>query len=123
VITTSCIRPCYVLAISSDCAGQALANGNMVGYEIDFLGANFVGSPSMFENVTSAHTWYAGMARAAEERGITIQYCLSYPSDILISVRNYKIICLQNTFPSLAVAVAAGVPVSYQRACIGGLCQ
>lgn len=52
-------------------------------YEIDFLDSNFQGSASMFEDVHAADTWYEGMARAALERGIAIQYCLPSATDIM----------------------------------------
>ena len=58
----------------------------MKAYEIDFLLSNFQGSASMFETVGSADEWYGGMARAALERGIAIQYCLSSPTDMLQSL-------------------------------------
>lgn len=50
------------------------------------MASNFQGSASMFESVTSADEWYGGMARAALERGIAIQYCLPSATDMLQSL-------------------------------------
>ena len=63
--------------------GEQLTGGRFTLYEIDFLDANFRGSASMFESVSAASQWYRGMADAAEERNITIQYCLASMTDIL----------------------------------------
>ena len=54
--------------------GNRQTGGRMKTFEIDFLDANFRGSASMFESVTAADEWYAGMADPALSRGITIQY-------------------------------------------------
>ena len=53
-----------------------MTGGRFSTYEIDFLDYNFQGSPAMTEDVYAADRWYSGMARAATERGIAIQYCL-----------------------------------------------
>ena len=66
--------------------GGELTGGRFALYEIDFLDANFRGSASMFETVHSADEWYAGMANAAAERNVTIQYCLASATDILESL-------------------------------------
>jgi len=44
---------------------------------------NFRGSASFFADVDAADRWYDGMAAAALERGIAIQYCLPSATDIL----------------------------------------
>jgi hypothetical protein len=59
----------------------------MVAFETDFMGLVFSGSPANFETVHSALEWYNGMTKAAEERNVVIQWCLAYPSDMLISTR------------------------------------
>lgn len=41
----------------------------------------------MFESVYSADQWYAGMADAAFERSITLQYCLPSPTDIMVALK------------------------------------
>ena len=56
-------------------------------FEIDFLDSNFQGSASMFESVYAAEQWYAGMADAALERSITLQYCLPSATDIMIALQ------------------------------------
>lgn len=68
-------------------AQHAGGRENFVAYEIDFLDSNFAGSSSMFETVYSADLWYAGMADAALERGLVIQYCLPSATDMLQSLR------------------------------------
>ena len=40
----------------------------------------------MTADVHAAERWYGGMARAAHERNLTIQYCLPSATDILISL-------------------------------------
>lgn len=40
----------------------------------------------MFEDVNSADMWYAGMADAALEHGIAIQYCLPSATDMMVSL-------------------------------------
>ena len=41
----------------------------------------------MFESVYAADKWYAGMADAAFERGLVLQYCLPSVTDILESLK------------------------------------
>ena len=65
---------------------------NFAAYEIDFLDSNFAGSASMFETVASADEWYAGMADAALERGLVIQYCLPSSTDMLQSLRHPAVV-------------------------------
>ena len=71
-------------------------------YEIDFLDFNFRGSAAMTEDVYAAERWYAGMARAATERNVTIQYCLPSATDMLVSL----------PYPSVVQARASGDYVS-----------
>ena len=66
--------------------GQEQTNHRFVTYEIDFLDLNFAGSADMFSTVYAADQWYHGMANAALERQITIQYCLPSATDILESL-------------------------------------
>ena len=82
---TKLVVPADSYAFFSDLfdLGNAQTNGRMKAYEIDFLDSNFQGSASMFESVHSADQWYGGMARAALERGIAIQYCLPSATDML----------------------------------------
>jgi hypothetical protein len=66
----------------------------------------------MFEDVTAAERWYSGMADAAAERNITIQYCLASATDMLMSL----------TLPAVVQARASGdyVSVESNAAQIGG---
>lgn len=66
--------------------GAGSNRGAFAAFEIDFLDANFQGSASMFETVDSADRWYSGMARAALEHDVVIQYCLPSPTDMLQSL-------------------------------------
>jgi len=78
--------------------GNQQSGDRFKAYEIDFLDSNFQGSASMFEDVHAADIWYEGMARAALERGIAIQYCLPSASDMMISL----------TLPAVVQARASG---------------
>ena len=75
-------------------------------YEIDFLDANFAGCADCFSDVHAADKWYKvpiislyatcptlpyatspqGMNDAAQERNVTIQYCLPSATDMLASL-------------------------------------
>lgn len=63
--------------------GAEQTGGRFSTFEIDFLDSNFQGSASMFEDVNAADTWYAGLANAALERGIALQFCLPSATDML----------------------------------------
>ena len=67
-------------------AGKRMTNGRFSTYEIDFLDFNFQGSAAMTEDVHAADRWYGGMANAATERNVTIQYCLPSATDLLVSL-------------------------------------
>lgn len=41
----------------------------------------------MFESVFAADQWYAGMADAAFERSIALQYCLASPTDVMVALK------------------------------------
>jgi hypothetical protein len=66
--------------------GKEMTNGRFNTYEIDFLDANFAGCADCFSDVNAADKWYDGMARAALERNVTIQYCLPSATDMLASL-------------------------------------
>lgn len=84
--------------------GHAQTNGRFSTYEIDFLDSNFAGSADMFSSVYAADQWYHGMADAALERGIAIQYCLPSATDMLESL----------TLPAVVQARASGDYVNTQ---------
>jgi len=84
--------------------GQDQTNGRFSTYEIDFLDSNFAGSADMFATVDSADKWYHGMADAALERGISIQYCLPSATDMLQSL----------SLPAVVQARASGDYVNTQ---------
>ena len=66
--------------------GKRMTNGRFNTYEIDFLDANFQGCADCFSDVYSAAKWYKGMNDAAQERNVTIQYCLPSATDMLASL-------------------------------------
>ena len=72
--------------------GKEMTRGRFSTYEIDFLDTNFNGSASMMDDVHAADRWYAGMAHAALERGITIQYCLPSATDVLVSLSHPAVV-------------------------------
>jgi len=78
--------------------GLQITNGRFSTYEVDFLDANFAGCAACMENVEAADLWYAGMANAAAERNITIQYCLPSATDMLASL----------AYPAVVQARASG---------------
>jgi hypothetical protein len=78
--------------------GKKMTNGRFNTYEIDFLDANFAGCADCFLDVNAADLWYYGMAKAAEERNVTIQYCLPSATDMLESL----------SLPSVIQARASG---------------
>lgn len=78
--------------------GKSMTNGRFNTYEIDFLDANFAGCADCFLDVNAADLWYNGMAKAAEERNVTIQYCLPSATDMLESL----------SLPSVVQARASG---------------
>lgn len=78
--------------------GKQMTGGRFDIYEIDFLDANFAGCVACFADTTAAERWYAGMARAALERNISIQYCLPSATDMLASL----------AFPAVVQARASG---------------
>ena len=67
--------------------GTRESNGRFVAYEMDFLGANFRRYPLFFSSMDAADVWFAGMADAAMERNLSVQYCLPSPTDMLVSLR------------------------------------
>lgn len=84
--------------------GNSETGGRMKAYECDFLMDNFAGSASMFESVTAASEWYRGMADAALERDIAVQYCLCSATDVLESL----------SLPAVVQARASGDYVNKQ---------
>jgi hypothetical protein len=78
--------------------GKTMTNGRFNTYEIDFLDANFAGCADCFLDVNAADKWYRGMNDAAQERNVTIQYCLPSATDMLASL----------TLPAVVQARASG---------------
>ena len=55
-----------------------------VAFEIDYL-SRYASIPTQRASLTNASTWLQGMADAAAEQHIPIQYCMQYPRHILES--------------------------------------
>eukprot|EP01084_Bolivina_argentea_P025902 48160_1 len=60
-------------------------NTGMVGYEIDFM-SSLSGIPQFRTHINQQQIWLDGMNKAAEERGIPIQYCMATPMDLMQSL-------------------------------------
>jgi hypothetical protein len=61
-------------------------NAGMTNFETDFMNQNFNCVPDFVQSATKADVWLNGMAEAALERNITIQWCYATPSDVLTSI-------------------------------------
>lgn len=72
--------------------GLEITNGRFSTYEIDFLDQNFKGCSDCFADTTAADRWYRGMADAALERNISIQYCLPSATDMLQSLEHKSVV-------------------------------
>ncbi|ESO98847.1 hypothetical protein LOTGIDRAFT_158797 [Lottia gigantea] len=55
-------------------------------YEQDWLDNEFAGVKALLTQIDLGRTWLMQMGRAAQENGITIQYCMSNPRHIMQSV-------------------------------------
>jgi hypothetical protein len=69
--------------------------GAIQGYEVDFMIDNFLNQYTFRQQLGAAEGWLGGMHGAAQERGMSIQYCMALPSDLLASmayphVTNYR---------------------------------
>ena len=59
----------------------------MKSFETDFMNQNYNCVPDFIESASAGDTWLRGMADAAWERNITIQWCYATPTDLLASLR------------------------------------
>lgn len=60
----------------------------MVSFEPDFMNQNYNCVEKFVETTDSVEHWQRGMARAAYDRNITLQWCMTTPTDVLAST-NY----------------------------------
>ena len=58
----------------------------MTSFEPDFLRQNSICVPEFLENATAQHTWFNGMASAADSLGLAMQWCMATPSDLLLAL-------------------------------------
>eukprot|EP01084_Bolivina_argentea_P025908 48172_1 len=57
-------------------------NTGMIGYELDWV-APLTATPYLQTHIDTAQQWLKGMNKAAKERGITIQFCIANPMNLL----------------------------------------
>ena len=62
-----------------------LAQG-MTMFEVDFMSRNFMMVPHYRTTAAAAEGWQTGMSRAAERRGLAMQWCSDDPQDVIASV-------------------------------------
>lgn len=60
----------------------------MAGYEVDFMNDNFLNQLTFRQELGASEGWLDGMHAAAVDRGISIQYCMPLPSDLLASLQH-----------------------------------
>ena len=58
----------------------------MVSFEPDFMNQNYNCVPDFVESADNARTWQMGMAVAALEKNLTVQWCYATPTDILAAL-------------------------------------
>lgn len=66
---------------------KGMENAGMVSFESDFMNQNYNCVPAFVESATNADIWLQGMADAALERDLSVQWCYATPSDVLASVK------------------------------------
>lgn len=76
----------------------------------DWLRQQFVGLPSLLHNLTLGEQWLTQMAEAAEEVGITIQYCTASPRHALQSVM-YPSVTQASKFAGVSKGHIYGSPI------------
>ena len=64
---------------------QGREERGMAEFEIDFLDFNYLIFPLFLRNLTASEIWLGGMANAAGNNNMTVQYCMTLPSDLLVS--------------------------------------
>ncbi|KAJ1449132.1 hypothetical protein M885DRAFT_573240 [Pelagophyceae sp. CCMP2097] len=58
----------------------------MVAFEPDFMNQNANCVPAFLQSATNATKWQRGMADAALDRGVALQWCYATPTDVLASL-------------------------------------
>ena len=61
-------------------------DAGMISFEPDFMNQNYNCVPDFVESASNARTWQMGMAGAALEKNLTVQWCYATPTDILASL-------------------------------------
>ena len=81
------VEPEQSLAFFRDVWGQGVAQG-MKSTEWDYMSTAYTRMDHYRSNVTAASSYIAGMADAALELGVGLQYCMSLPRYILESMKH-----------------------------------
>eukprot|EP00039_Didymoeca_costata_P006139 m.87745 g.87745 ORF g.87745 m.87745 type:complete len:734 (+) comp13128_c1_seq3:350-2551(+) len=71
--------------------GYGIENWNMTSFETDFMVENHVCVPEFLNDVTALDTWVAGMAKAAEFHKVPMQWCMSSPIHVFMSLQHPQI--------------------------------
>lgn len=61
-------------------------DAGMISFEPDFMNQNYNCVPDFVESADNARTWQMGMAGAALEKNLTVQWCYATPTDILAAL-------------------------------------
>ena len=61
-------------------------DAGMISFEPDFMNQNYNCVPDFVESAFNARTWQMGMAGAALEKNLTVQWCYATPTDILAAL-------------------------------------
>eukprot|EP01062_Namystynia_karyoxenos_P063795 TRINITY_DN5658_c0_g2_i1.p1 TRINITY_DN5658_c0_g2~~TRINITY_DN5658_c0_g2_i1.p1 ORF type:complete len:820 (+),score=221.94 TRINITY_DN5658_c0_g2_i1:112-2460(+) len=67
--------------------GKYARRYGMVSFEPDFLQENYQCTPAFIHNVSAAPAWQSGMAQAAAEAGLAMQWCMATPTDALEALK------------------------------------
>ena len=89
------IAPQQSYSFYSDLFKTGIANG-MHSFEPDFMNQNYNCVPDFVTTMGRSEEWMSGMADAAHDLGITVQWCYATPSDVMQalhypSVTNFRV--------------------------------
>ncbi|GMH62059.1 hypothetical protein TrLO_g8075 [Triparma laevis f. longispina] len=66
-------------------------------YEQDWIMKQYDLTESLYLNLTLGDLWHRGMGEGASAAGLSVQYCMPYPNDILSSVMNKAVTNIRAT--------------------------
>jgi hypothetical protein len=73
-------------AFYNDFLGRGVEKAGMASFESDFMNQNFNCVPEFIQSTLNAETWQQGMASAALNLNVPIQWCYATPTDVLASL-------------------------------------